>query len=78
MVKHQLVSVCFYMREYDDRNSISHSDKFLTYCQNRFVSDIIVFLENVTPRAWACLVRSEFIKWHRAHSDLLLKFEFNS
>ena len=37
-----------------------------------------VFPENVTSRAWACLFRSEFIKWQSVHSDLFLKFEFNS
>ena len=37
-----------------------------------------VFLENVTSRRWAYLFTSEFIKWHSAHSDLFLKFEFNS
>ena len=37
-----------------------------------------VFPENVTCEAWACLFRSEFIKWHGVHSDLFLKFEFNS
>ena len=39
---------------------------------------IFDFLENVTSRAWACLFRSEFIKWHSVRSDLFLKFEFNS
>ena len=37
-----------------------------------------VFLENITSRAWACLFRSKFIKWHSVHSDCFLKFEFNS
>ena len=37
-----------------------------------------VFLENITSRAWACFFRSEFVKWHSVHSDLFLKFEFNS
>ena len=37
-----------------------------------------VFLENVTYRVWACFFRSEFVKWHSVHSDLFLKFEFNS
>ena len=37
-----------------------------------------VFLENVTSRAWACFFRSEFKKWDSVHSDLFLKFEFDS
>ena len=37
-----------------------------------------VFPENVTSRAWVYLFRSEFIKWDSIHSDLFLKFEFNS
>ena len=40
--------------------------------------DGFVFPENETSRAWACWFRSEFMKWHSVHSDLFLKFEFNS
>ena len=37
-----------------------------------------VFLENIPSRAWACFFRSKCIKWHNVHSDLFLKFQFNS
>ena len=48
--------------KYDDRNSISHSDKFLICCLKQVCEWYnFVVLENVTCRDWACLFRFKLI-----------------